>query len=281
MKEPFSHFVEPSEFIRANLCFSDGMGIECQGGFLIDRGYFDNYLVMYVEEGVLFHEQNGRKLRIVQGEYVFADLKFPHKYYFEQGVPSKIYWSHLNGGVVEEVAKRVNALCPLPFQARSSQMRDRLVDCFSFVQQGGPEEFPLSQMLYGIMLTVLQNCREAQYQKGKLGELEEFDQKAEEAIQRHIYRPADLESLAAFVNMSKYHFCRLYHSRFGVSPVKRLMQEKIRTAQLHLLYTNDKVESIGEQLAFSSLSYFSKVFKAQTGLSPAKYREIMRHRQDE
>ena len=58
MKEPFSHFVEPSEFIRANLCFSDGMGIECQGGFLIDRGYFDNYLVMYVEEGVLFHEQN-------------------------------------------------------------------------------------------------------------------------------------------------------------------------------------------------------------------------------
>lgn len=280
MKEPFSYFVEPSEFTRANLCFSDGMGIEERGGFLIDRGYFDNYLVMYVEEGVLFHEQNGRKLRIMQGEYVFADLKFPHKYYFEPGIPSKIYWSHLNGGVVEETAKRANTLCPLPFQARSSQMRERLVECFSFVQEGEPEEFGLSQMLYGIMLTVLQDCRKAQYGKGKPGEWEEFDQKAEEAIQRHIYRSADLESLASFVNMSKYHFCRLYHSRFGVSPVKRLMQEKVRTAQLHLLYTNDKVESIGEQLAFSSVSYFSKVFKAQTGLSPAKYRELMRHRQE-
>ena len=57
MAEPFRYFVEPTEFVRNNLCFSDGMGEESNPSFLIDRSNFDNYLVMFVKEGILHHEQ--------------------------------------------------------------------------------------------------------------------------------------------------------------------------------------------------------------------------------
>ncbi len=282
MAEPFRYFVEPTEFVRNNLCFSDGMGEESNPSFLIDRSNFDNYLVMFVKEGILHHEQNGRHLRWGAGEYVFANLKQYHKYYFEPGVPSKIYWTHLNGRVVEEMANRIDEISPLPFSASSPQMEQWLKDTFRTVRDLTPDVFLLSQCLYAVVLAVLRDCREMQSRKEEPPERAEFVLRAQEALRGSVYRPVNLQNLAASVNMSKYHFCRMYHQCFGVSPMKHLMEEKIRTAKRHLLYTGDKIEVISQQLAFSSVSYFSKVFKSQVGVSPSRYREQMcnRHQQN-
>lgn len=271
MQEPFHYFVEPSEFVRSTLCYADGVGVSSE--LLIDRAYFDNLVVMYVEQGVLYHEQCGRKITACQGDYIFADLRLPHKYYFDKNIPSVIYWSHINGHVALEMARCIGAASPLPFCGRSEKIRETLLKCFQLA--AGSDVFSMSQKLYQLLLAVLEESRISRAAPGEESQHLTAYQ-LEEALKKFVYRPADLQKIAESVSMSKYHLCHLSTRLLGVSPMKKLTEEKIRTACRHLQYTNEKVEVIARQLCFASLSYFSKVFKSQTGVPPGEYRRRSR-----
>lgn len=273
--EGFSYFSDPPEFVRSALCYGDGMGVETAPDFCIDRAYFDNFVVMYVEQGRLIHEQCGRVLTAGPGQYVFADLRLPHRYAFEKGVPSVLYWTHINGRVAAELALSIGRCAPLPFLGSSAAVRQALLDCFALCEGG--DAFALSLKLYALLLSVLADSR-ARGGASPDGRRELEARRLEEALKQFVYRPADLQKIAAALNLSKYHLCHQCTRLLGVSPMKKLTEEKIRTACRHLRYTNEKVEVIARRLSFTSVSYFSRVFKAELGVSPAQYRRQARER---
>ena len=96
----------------------------------------------------------------------------------------------------------------------------------------------------------------------------------------HQYMSAHLDDadltvthLAKMCNMSEVYFRSLFKSTFGVSPSQYLTAARIRRACELLHYPFLSLEECATQCGFSSLQYFCRVFKAQTGTTPSKFRK--------
>ena len=82
-----------------------------------------------------------------------------------------------------------------------------------------------------------------------------------------------LEELASAVHMSPVYFHRLFKRVIGQTPYRFMLEKKLTLAKNLLLTTDRSCQDIAGSLGFSSPSYFSSVFRRETGVSPAEFRQ--------
>lgn len=92
-------------------------------------------------------------------------------------------------------------------------------------------------------------------------------------IMEHLDEPIRVEELARFTLISKDHFIRLFKKEMGVTPVEYLITKRIERAQILLILENKPVKEIAYTLGFGNLSYFNRLFKRITGVTPGAYRK--------
>lgn len=83
----------------------------------------------------------------------------------------------------------------------------------------------------------------------------------------------NIDKLAAKVKLSSSHFCKLFTDIYGISPGRYLQLIRISKAKDFLTTGDFTVSEIAELTGFSSVYYFSKAFKKETGISPSQYTE--------
>ena len=81
-----------------------------------------------------------------------------------------------------------------------------------------------------------------------------------------------LTEVANYVNLTTYHFSKLFKSTMGTSFINYITTLRIQKAQDMLLDTFMSVAEISENSGFSSTNNFFRVFKKITGMSPQQYR---------
>ncbi|MBR5542649.1 MAG: helix-turn-helix transcriptional regulator [Oscillospiraceae bacterium] len=81
-----------------------------------------------------------------------------------------------------------------------------------------------------------------------------------------------LDKLASLAGMSPRYFCRAFSSMTGKTPIQYLNYYRIETAGEKLRRTNNSITEIALSCGFNDMSYFSKMFLRQKGISPSKYR---------
>jgi AraC-like DNA-binding protein len=76
--------------------------------------------------------------------------------------------------------------------------------------------------------------------------------------------------LAALADLSREHFARQFRRDFGVGPKEYLAQRVLERACARLI-AGERVQDVAGALGFTSPFYFSRFFKAATGLSPREF----------
>jgi len=92
-------------------------------------------------------------------------------------------------------------------------------------------------------------------------------------VARDLAADWSLDRLAARYHSSKEQFRRVCLRDLGRSPMQHLTSLRIERAQHLLTSTQDKVESIAQQVGFENAPVFSRAFKRWVGRSPKAYRE--------
>lgn len=87
--------------------------------------------------------------------------------------------------------------------------------------------------------------------------------------------PLELADLARAACYSRYHFLRLFEQAYGETPGRFLQQRRLREARRLLCETDLPVTDVSLRVGFRSLGSFSRTFREQTGLAPAKYRRTL------
>lgn len=98
-------------------------------------------------------------------------------------------------------------------------------------------------------------------------------------IKRLIEHPEEklsMEDAAAMAHMGYSHFCRAFKNITGYSYVDFCNIQRVARAKEILKYTDTSVTEISMQLNFGSISYFNRVFKKLTDMSPLAYRVYSR-----
>lgn len=86
-----------------------------------------------------------------------------------------------------------------------------------------------------------------------------------------------LEGAAHSAELSPNYFSNLFNARMGISFSSYVNKVRIEHAQGLLLDTSLPIIEIAALVGFEEQSYFSKVFKENTGQSPGKYRKQAGH----
>ncbi len=93
-----------------------------------------------------------------------------------------------------------------------------------------------------------------------------------EYIDLHLHETITLADLADYTGYSTSYISQLFNERMQQSVKTYIQGQKIAVAQNMLLDSEYSILEISETLAFSSQSYFTKVFKKVTGETPFDYR---------
>lgn len=92
-------------------------------------------------------------------------------------------------------------------------------------------------------------------------------------IRNHYDTAITLEELAEVAGMSPRYFCRAFAQITGKTPIAYLNYYRIEAAGERLLMTDETVTDIALSCGFNDMSYFSKIFAREKGLSPSAYRK--------
>ena len=92
-------------------------------------------------------------------------------------------------------------------------------------------------------------------------------------IDLHFKESLTLEQLAEEAHMNKYYLSHAFKREYGVSPINYMISRRIDESKYLLAETDLSMSQIAQLLGFSSLSYFSQVFRKAHGTSPMEFRQ--------
>lgn len=92
-------------------------------------------------------------------------------------------------------------------------------------------------------------------------------------INAHLEEAIALEQLAQLLDLSQFHFSRLFKQSVGLSPYQYLLRQRVERAKELLKQTNRPISDIAFECGFNSHSHLSKQFRQVTGVTPKTYRK--------
>ena len=95
-------------------------------------------------------------------------------------------------------------------------------------------------------------------------------------IDLHFKEALTLEQLAEEGHMNKFYLSHAFKREYGVSPINYMVAKRIEESKYLLAETDLSMSQIAQLLGFSSLSYFSQVFRRTQAVSPKEYRQHFR-----
>ncbi len=99
------------------------------------------------------------------------------------------------------------------------------------------------------------------------------NRQVKEYIQAHYAKKISLEELADLVQLSEYHFQRMFTVSQGISPHQYLTEVRLEKAKM-LMHDGASFSYIALQCGFSHQSHFNNVFRREIGLSPSEHMKI-------
>ncbi|PFO90753.1 AraC family transcriptional regulator [Bacillus cereus] len=91
-------------------------------------------------------------------------------------------------------------------------------------------------------------------------------------ISKNIYQEISLKQLACITNKNSMYLSTLFKNEVGMTLSEYIHREKVKEAKKLLTLTNYSLLEISTFLNFNNQSYFTKIFKKYTKVTPKQYR---------
>jgi AraC family transcriptional regulator len=91
-------------------------------------------------------------------------------------------------------------------------------------------------------------------------------------LEGHFQQSIELARIAKKVELSSFHFLRVFAGVFGVTPHQYLLRCRLRQAAKLLADPSRSITEIAYAVGFSDLSNFVRTFRRAAGVSPRRFR---------
>lgn len=97
----------------------------------------------------------------------------------------------------------------------------------------------------------------------------------EEHVDENLGEEISVDGLAALVDLSPFHFSRVFKHTTGMSPLQFVTRERMTRAQQLIRETPRSLIEIGLDVGYSSPSHFAQVFRKAVGVTPTEFRKAL------
>ena len=97
--------------------------------------------------------------------------------------------------------------------------------------------------------------------------------KSQEWIEDNYRKSVNLDVLAKTAGMSLRQFNRRFKSATGETGIKYLQLVRVEAAKMDLINTDQSFEDISQNVGYENVSFFRRVFKSNTSVTPLVYRQ--------
>lgn len=87
----------------------------------------------------------------------------------------------------------------------------------------------------------------------------------------HYNQGPTLSDLAAVVDVSPFHFHRVFTKHVGVSPKQYQLLKQLQVARWRLRCGREPIGSIADEVGFANHAHFTSTFRRMLGVSPSEY----------
>ena len=248
---------------------------DCEKDFVCRPHIRPFYLVHYVTAGAAFYEENGRRHRAGAGSF-FAIYPGGVVSYWADPAAGRlsvcwVAFSGLDAGALLEAAgagqERLTGPCGALFYQ----------SVMGFLKEtGAKNEKPVSPFLPKALLYACLGAMEekrADAGKNEAQNASGYVQKAKQFMEFNYMNPITVRDCAAFLNIDRTYFYRVFQKAEGASPSAYLMRLRIQKAKALLKTGAYTVSQVARFTGFSDIYYFSRQFKRQTGQTPTQFQQ--------
>ena len=238
-----------------------------------------DWQLIYIAAGEGHFVLGGKEVVVPAGNMVLYQPKQQQKYYYLGTDTSQYWFVHFTGRDVRSILTHYEI--PLDgyilhtglsrdYEDLFRRMRDELVVC-----DWGYEEM-LTILFKELMLTM--HRRMARSTSRIASFIQDEMDRARDYFEQHYNEDISIEQYAASRSMSSSWFNRSFRNAMGTSPMKYILDIRIRNAQLLIETTDYPIGDIATIIGYDNPMYFSRLFRKAKGLSPAKYRKVYREK---
>ena len=242
------------------------------------KGRID-WQIIYIAAGEGHYFLDGKEVIVPAGNMILYQPKQQQKYFYYGKDKTQVWFVHFTGREVRSILKHYEI--PLDgyilhtgiareYEDLFRRMRDELVKC-----SWGYEEM-LTHLFRELMLTVHRRMTENAPRIS--GFIHDEMNRARDYFEEHYNQDISIEQYAASRSMSTSWFNRSFRNETGTSPMKYILEIRIRNAQILLETTDYTITDIASVVGYDNPMYFSRLFRREKGVSPARYRKIYREK---
>ena len=265
------YFSTPSEYARRMLFYMSTCGYYYTNyDYRIEREDYHNYMLFYICDGRLSLRSGSQTMVASAGQVGFLNCHEPHEYHTIGN--TEFVWLHLDGSNTADFYQQAvqmhgGFVFDTPY---AEQIKNGIYEIvFAFRNEQTLSEVRLSQKLYTLLVATVDTASQ------EAGQAEENDtvSKAMHFIQEQYMNPISLLDVATHVNMSQFHFSRLFRKDCGYSPHEYLILTRLNRAKHLLKTTGLPVKVIAQKVGYQNVSSFTNAFTDRVGISPTLFRK--------
>lgn len=256
-------FHSPLEFVVRNLFYTVWSGrYLCSSLYSVRREYLDFYSVIYVMEGRMELEYEGRLMTVGENEAVLLDFRKPHAYRAASARLDK--WEMIfNGNAARDYYDLLTETRGHIFTV-SGTLKRTFTKLMAELEAPYPKDHMVSSLIHKML-----GCMAEQEEASVSPVIAE----AMTYINEHYGTQLQISEIAEHVMLSRYYFTRLFRRETGRSPNEYLADVRIDSAREMLTEKILPIAEIAERCGFTNTSHFTRFFREKTGQTPAAFRK--------
>ncbi len=231
------------------------------------------YQLVYINEGRGIFESEPTGPVRVEGGHVF--LLFPgiwHRFRPVKKVGWDESWIGFNGDVAERIMNGFFAPDKAVVRVGNNQeLKDLIRSVAGILDKAPPGYQQLLAARTMEALALIRSCAMS-FDAGNPEAARKIEQACRH-LARHYRETVDMNQLAKELGLSYSRFRHLFKEQTGSAPHQYQLEIRLNLARYWLIDSDLSVSQVAERLGFSTVQYFSCLFKKAVGCPPGAYRK--------
>ncbi len=235
----------------------------------------DSYTFVYIPRGKGSLETSKTKsIPINEGSVFIIFPHIRHRYRPLTDTGWDEYWIEFAGAAADNFIKNspLRPQEPVLTVQNTAKITGIFLDIIDTArQQAHGFEYQLASQAFSLLTAMISESDASNIEDKEKAEI---IRKARQTLLSDLDKDIDLKELSAELGMSYSLFRKTFRTITGCSPHQYRLNFRLHRAEQMLKSSDLQVSQVAKLLGFSSIYYFSELFKKKTGSSPVEFRSL-------